>query len=73
MSDKYLSKEEQDQLIKILELLKVSKAEVARILGKEPATAGYWLNNYKFDRLKARELVRVLKERAVKGLDGLKF
>lgn len=69
----YLTKEELEKLKAFLKQKKVSQAEVARILGKEPATVGYWLKEKRFYRFRAQELIKILKERAHEGFEGLEF
>ncbi len=69
----YLLEEELYKLKAFLKSKNISQAEVARILGKEPATAGYWFKEKKFKRLLARELIKILKDKALTGFENLEF
>lgn len=61
----YLTEKELEIFGTFLEKKKISKAELARKLGKKPATAFYWFKKKKMKRLIAREFIKNERENAL--------
>lgn len=69
----YLTSEEHKALKDFLDKKSLSNIAVSSIVNRTPANVGYWFRKERFKRLVARELIKVLKGRALEGFDDLDF